>query len=83
MQWSSQYNHILDHVPPASLNEQFLRLLSVHKAYSDIGKGAALSWQLYLALFFPMQWLSHTVIKFSGVKLRRPSRKRIFNIEHE
>ena len=55
MQWSSQYNHILDHVPPASLNEQFLRLLSVHKAYSDIGKGAALSWQLYLALFFPMQ----------------------------
>ena len=55
MQWSSQYNHILDHVPPASLNEQFLRLLSVHKAYSDIGKGTALSWQLYLALFFPMQ----------------------------
>ena len=55
MQWPSQYNHILHHVPPASLNEQFLRLLSVHKAYSDIGKGTALSWQLYLALFFPMQ----------------------------
>ena len=60
-----------------------LKLLNVHKACSDLDKGPALSWQLYLSLLFPMQWLSHAVINFSRVQLWTPSRKRIFNIEHK
>ena len=83
MQWPSHYNHLVYHVPPASLYEQFLKLLNVHKACSDLDKAPALSWQLYLSLLFPIQWLSHAVINFSRVQLWTPSRKRIFNIEHE
>ena len=83
MQWPSHYNHLVYHVPPASLYEQFLKLLNVHKACSDLNKAPALSWQLYLSLLFPIQWLSHAVINFSRFQLWTPSRKRIFNIEHE
>ena len=83
MQWPSHYNHLVYHVPPASLYEQFLKLLNVHKACSDLYKAPALSWQLYLSLLFPIQWLNHAVINFSRVQLWTLSRKRIFNIEHE
>ena len=34
-QWLSHYNHLVYHVPPTSLCEQFLKLLNVHKDYSD------------------------------------------------
>ena len=83
MLWSSHYNHLVYHVQHASLYEQLLKLLNVHKACSDLGKGTTLSWQLYLSLLFPTQWLSHPVINFSRVQLWSPSRKRSFNIEHE
>ena len=83
MQWPSHYNHLVYHVPPASLYEQFLKLLNVHKACSDLDKGPALSWQLYSSLLFPIQWLIHAVINFSYVQLWTPLRKRFFNIEHE
>ena len=83
MQWPSHYNHLVYHVPPASLYEQFLKLLNVHKACSDLDKAPALSWQLYLSLLSPIQWLSYDTINFSRVQLWTPSRKRIFNIEHE
>ena len=76
MQWPSHYNHLVYHVPPASFYEQFFKLLNVHKACTK-------SWQLYLSLPFPTQWLSHAEINFLRVHLRTPSRKRIFNIEHE
>ena len=55
MQWPSHYNHLVYHVPPASLYEQFLKLLNVHKACSDLDKAPALSWQLYLSLHSPIQ----------------------------
>ena len=89
MQWSPHYNHLVYHVPPASLYETFYtskslrKLLNVHKVCSDLVKGTALSWQLYLSLLFPIQWLIHAVINFSLVQLWTPSQKRIFNIEHE
>ena len=54
MQWPFHYNHLLYHVPPASLYEQFLKLLNVQmltvktvktvKACFDLDKGPALSW---------------------------------------
>ena len=47
MQQPSDYNHLVYHVSPAILYEQFLKLLNVHKACSDLGKGTALSRQLY------------------------------------
>ena len=83
MQWPSHYNHLVYHVPPASLYDQFLKLLNVHKACSDLDKGPTLSWKLYLPLLVSIQWLSRVVIKFSHVPLWTPSRKRIFNIKHE
>ena len=83
MQWPSHYNHLVYDVPPASLYKQFLKLLNVSKACSDLDKGPALSWQLYLSLLFPIQWLSHAVINFSRAQLWTPLRKRIFNIEHK
>ena len=83
MQWPSHDNHLVYHVPPASLYERFLKLLNAHKACFDLDKGLALSWQLYLSLLFPIQCLSHAVINFSHVQLWTPSQKRIFNIEHE
>ena len=83
MQWPSHYNHLAWHVPPASFYEQFLKLLNVHKACSGLDKASALSWQLYLSLLSPIQWLSHAAINVSRVQLWTPSRKRIFNIEHE
>ena len=83
MQWPSHWNHLAYHVPLASLYDKFLKLLNVLKACSDLGKGTSLSWQLYLSLLFPIQWLSHTVINFSHVQLWTPSWKRIFNLEHE
>ena len=52
MQWPSHYNHLVYHVPPASLYEQFLKLLNVHKACSYVDKTPALSWQLYLFFAF-------------------------------
>ena len=52
MQWPSHYNHLVYRVPPASLYEQFLKLLSILKACSDLGKGTAVSWNLYLSLLF-------------------------------
>ena len=55
MQWPSHYNHLVYHDPPASLSEQVLKLLNVHKACSDLGKGRALSWKFYLSLLFPIQ----------------------------
>ena len=45
--------HQLYHVPPASLYEQFLK--NFFKTCSDLDKGPALSWQLYLSLLFPIQ----------------------------
>ena len=89
LQWSPHYNHLVYHVSPASLYEKFYtskslrKLLNVHKVCSDLVKGTALSWQLYLSLLFPIQWIIHAVINFSLVQLWTPSQKRIFNIEHE
>ena len=52
-----------------SLYKQFLKLLTVYKACSFLGKGTTLSWQLYLSLLFPTQLLSPAVINFSRVQL--------------
>ena len=54
MQWPSHYNHLVYRVPPASVYERFLKLLSILKACSDLGKGTAVSWNLYLSLLFPI-----------------------------
>ena len=69
--------HQLYHVPPASLYEQFLK--NFFKTCSDLDKGPALSWQLYLSLLFLIQRLSN----FSRVQLWTPLRKTIFNIGDE
>ena len=55
MLWSSHYNHLVYHVQHARLYEQLLKLLNVHKACSELGKGTTLSWQLHLSLLFPTQ----------------------------
>ena len=83
MQWPSHCNHLAFHVLPASLSEQFLKLLNVCKACYDLSKGTALSWQVHLPLLFPIQWLSRAVIKFSRVQRWKSSEKRILNIEQE
>ena len=38
------HNHLVYHVQPASLYEQFLKLLNVYKAFSDLSKETTLSW---------------------------------------
>ena len=53
----------------------FLKLLNVPKACSDLNKASALSWQLYLFLLFLIQWLSHDLINFSRFSCERHRRK--------
>ena len=83
MWWPSLYYHLVYHIPPASLYKQFLKLLNVHKACTDLGKRTTLFWQLFLSFLFLIQWLSHAVINLSHFQLWTPFLKRIINIEHK